>query len=72
MEIPLCKINAGYNHEWRFVFSTVNDIRGGSLNGVWQCNQCHRIELGRPLTGIEVQARIKGEEIIDYSVGVPT
>lgn len=63
MSIPLCSINAGYAHSWRFVMQVVNDIRGG-FSGMWQCNDCQRVEIGRPLTDVELKGRLAGQDVI--------
>lgn len=47
MSVPLCSIRAGYNHGWRFV------ARLGEMTGLWQCDQCQKIEEGRAISFAE-------------------
>jgi hypothetical protein len=60
--VPLCTINAGFNHVWRFV------SRLADISGLWQCDRCHRIEQGRAISIAEANA---SEEVIIESKEVP-
>jgi hypothetical protein len=71
MSIPLCSINAGYNHVWRFVSPIVVGPITGGVNGLWQCKQCHCIELGRMANDPETQATLAGAEVLVESREVP-
>lgn len=64
VSIPLCTINAGYNHVWRFV-AKIGEL---AISGLWQCDQCHRIEAGR---AISIAEAMKSEEVIIESREVP-
>lgn len=69
MSIPLCTINAGYNHAWRFIAPLV--VPAGTVS-LWQCNDCHRIEMGRALTRDETKKFIESKEpVIVLSGDIP-
>lgn len=68
MSIALCTLQGGgYKHSWRFISGSSD---GERIHGIWQCNDCHRVEKGRLPTLREMDPT-KGENVIIQSETVP-
>lgn len=69
--IPLCTLKGGgYNHVWRFVAPITS--QANLTNALWQCDDCHRIEMGRMLTGEETRKLLEAKQpVIISSIKVP-